>query len=173
MAVFLLIGRSLLNEFKLCYMTRLLVASIFLLHTIMSERRDNKKPPPDPPDKHKSKGTSTSQQVPRLPLCEDTDNSQGRTLSSQSSHRRHQSLTTSQRRPPPPQNSNLSVTDIFNACDPNFEIEQRSHLPLHPRGCNTCNGFAQHLMVSTRGSLTNVNIAQREHWRQELQNELQ
>ena len=71
------------------------------------------------------------------------------------------------------QPASLSVASLFSQLTPDWEIEERTHLPLHLTNCDHCFQFARHVMDYTRGRALSMLVSlQREHWRKGFEDEL-
>src|SRR6266550_538951 len=68
----------------------------------------------------------------------------------------------------------LSVASIFSQLTPDWEIEERTHLPLHLTNCEPCLQFACHVADFTRGGALSLFVnQQREHWQKALEEDSQ
>ncbi len=64
----------------------------------------------------------------------------------------------------------LSVASIFSQLTPDWEIEERTHLPLHLTNCEPCLQFVRHVADFTQGSALSLFVnQQREHWQKALE----
>ena len=65
-----------------------------------------------------------------------------------------------------------NVASIFSQLAPDWEIEERTHLPLHLTNCKQCFQFASHITDFTRGGAISMLVSlQREHWHKNLEDE--
>ena len=68
----------------------------------------------------------------------------------------------------------LNAADIFSQMRPEWQIEPKSHLPLHLSNCSDCTRFAQHVKSETSGGALEIfNQKQRHHWREILDREIE
>ncbi|KAF8348051.1 hypothetical protein F5887DRAFT_1071707 [Amanita rubescens] len=66
--------------------------------------------------------------------------------------------------------ASLNVASLFSQITPDWEIEEKTHLPLHHTNCNHCFQFAGHVADYTRGGAISMFVnLQREHWHKTLE----
>src|SRR6266576_6569998 len=72
------------------------------------------------------------------------------------------------------QPASLSVASLFSQLTPDWEIEERTHLPLHLTNCEPCLQFARHVADFMRGGALSLFVnQQREHWQKALEEDSQ
>jgi hypothetical protein len=68
----------------------------------------------------------------------------------------------------------LNASDIFSQMRSEWQIEPKSHLPLHLLNCRECALFAQHVRNETSGGALEIfNQKQRHHWREVFDKEIE
>ena len=69
----------------------------------------------------------------------------------------------------------INFDAIFMELPSTWSVEEKTHLPLHIKSkCRACLDFARHVVDNTRGGgFSQLVSLQQEHWRKELQNDLE